>query len=191
MSEKEKRDLGEWYDANFDEELLEERVAAIDLCFDLNQTRQSEREKRQQILQQLIGKAGEGLEVISPFSCDYGYHIHLGKQVFINTNCYLMDCAPITIGDHVFIGPHCGFYTASHPLNYTMRNAGLEKALPITIGSNVWFGGHVVVLPGVTIGDGCVIGAGSVVTHDIPANSVAVGSPCRVISTINQDDRTR
>ncbi|CVH76862.1 Putative acetyltransferase [Clostridiales bacterium CHKCI006] len=191
MSEKEKRDLGEWYDANFDEELLEERVAAIDLCFDLNQTRQSEREKRQQILQQLIGKAGEGLEVISPFSCDYGYHIHLGKQVFINTNCYLMDCAPITIGDHVFIGPHCGFYTASHPLNYTMRNAGLEKALPITIGSNVWFGGHVVVLPGVTIGDGCVIGAGSVVTHDIPANSVAVGSPCRVISTIDQDDRTR
>lgn len=191
MSEKEKRDLGEWYDANFDEELLEERVAAIDLCFDLNQTRQSEREKRQQILQQLIGKAGEGLEVISPFSCDYGYHIHLGKQVFINTNCYLMDCAPITMGDHVFIGPHCGFYTASHPLNYTMRNAGLEKALPITIGSNVWFGGHVVVLPGVTIGDGCVIGAGSVVTHDIPANSVAVGSPCRVISTIDQDDRTR
>ena len=191
MSEKEKRDLGEWYDANFDEELLEERVAAIDLCFDLNQTRQSEREKRQQILQQLIGKAGEGLEVISPFTCDYGYHIHLGKQVFINTNCYLMDCAPITIGDHVFIGPHCGFYTASHPLNYTMRNAGLEKALPITIGSNVWFGGHVVVLPGVTIGDGCVIGAGSVVTHDIPANSVAVGSPCRVISTIDQDDRTR
>lgn len=191
MSEKEKRDLGEWYDANFDEELLEERVAAIDLCFDLNQTRQSEREKRQQILQQLIGKAGEGLEVISPFSCDYGYHIHLGKQVFINTNCYLMDCAPITIGDHVFIGPHCGFYTASHPLNYTMRNAGLEKALPITIESNVWFGGHVVVLPGVTIGDGCVIGAGSVVTHDIPANSVAVGSPCRVISTIDQDDRTR
>ena len=191
MSEKEKRDLGEWYDANFDEELLEERVAAIDLCFDLNQTRQSEREKRQQILQQLIGKAGEGLEVISPFSCDYGYHIHLGKQVFINTNCYLMDCAPITIGDHVFIGPHCGFYTASHQLNYTMRNAGLEKALPITIGSNVWFGGHVVVLPGVTIGDGCVIGAGSVVTHDIPANSVAVGSPCRVISTIDQDDRTR
>ena len=191
MSEKEKRDLGEWYDANFDEELLEERVGAIDLCFDLNQTRQSEREKRQQILQQLIGKAGEGLEVISPFSCDYGYHIHLGKQVFINTNCYLMDCAPITIGDHVFIGPHCGFYTASHPLNYTMRNAGLEKALPITIGSNVWFGGHVVVLPGVTIGDGCVIGAGSVVTHDIPANSVAVGSPCRVISTIDQDDRTR
>ena len=191
MSEKEKRDLGEWYDANFDEELLAERVAAIDLCFDLNQTRQSEREKRQQILQQLIGKAGEGLEVISPFSCDYGYHIHLGKQVFINTNCYLMDCAPITMGDHVFIGPHCGFYTASHPLNYTMRNAGLEKALPITIGSNVWFGGHVVVLPGVTIGDGCVIGAGSVVTHDIPANSVAVGSPCRVISTIDQDDRTR
>lgn len=191
MSEKEKRDLGEWYDANFDEELLEERIAAIDLCFDLNQTRQSEREKRQQILQQLIGKAGESLEVISPFSCDYGYHIHLGKQVFINTNCYLMDCAPITIGDHVFIGPHCGFYTASHPLNYTMRNAGLEKALPITIGSNVWFGGHVVVLPGVTIGDGCVIGAGSVVTHDIPANSVAVGSPCRVISTIDQDDRTR
>ncbi len=191
MSEKEKRDLGEWYDANFDEELLEERVAAIDLCFDLNQTRQSEREKRQQILQQLIGKAGEGLEVISPFSCDYGYHIHLGKQVFINTNCYLMDCAPITMGDHVFIGPHCGFYTASHPLNYTMRNAGLEKALPITIGSNVWFGGHVVVLPGVTIGDGCVIGAGSVVTHDIPANSVAVGSPCRVISTIDLDDRTR
>ena len=191
MSEKEKRDLGEWYDANFDEELLEERVAAIDLCFDLNQTRQSEREKRQQILQQLIGKAGEGLEVISPFSCDYGYHIHLGKQVFINTNCYLMDCAPITIGDHVFIGPHCGFYTASHPWNYTMRYAGLEKALPITIGSNVWFGGHVVVLPGVTIGDGCVIGAGSVVTHHIPANSVAVGSPCRVISTIDQDDRTR
>lgn len=191
MNEKEKRDLGQWYDANYDHELIQERITAMDLCFELNQTKASNVEERKNILKKLIGEAGVGLEILSPFTCDYGYNIHLGDHVFINSTCYLMDCAPITIGNHVFVGPYCGFYTANHPLNYTKRNEGYETAKPITIGSNVWFGGHVVVLPGVTIGDGCVIGAGSVVTHDIEPNSLAVGSPCRVIRKIDQNDHTK
>ena len=100
-----------------------------------------------------------------------------------------MDGAPITIGAHCFIGPNCGIYTASHPLTAEQRNQGLERALPITIGDNVWIGGNVTILPGVTIGSACVIGAGSVVTHDIPAGMIAVGNPCRVLRPITPEDR--
>lgn len=131
MTEQEKMKLGMWYDANNDEELRHMRVTAQSLMFDLNQTRPSDIEKKEEIITELLGEMPEGLDLITPFYFDYGYNIHIGKNVFINLNCYFMDCASITIGDHTFIGPYCGFYTATHPISYKERNKGLEKALPI------------------------------------------------------------
>lgn len=183
MNEREKMLLGKWYDAT-DQELVKQRLNAKDLCFELNQIRPSNLEKRNSIINKLLGYQPDNLELLSPFTCDYGNNIILGKNVFINSNCYFMDGAKITVGDNVFIGPSCGFYTANHLLDYQTRNQGIEQALPISIGNNVWLGGNVIVLPGVKIGDGCVIGAGSVVTKDIEANSVATGIPCNVIKKI-------
>lgn len=187
MTERERMELCMWYDANNDEELIKQRVIAKDLCFDLDHLRPSDKEKRLEVIEKLLGYLPKDLELISPFMCDYGNRINLGKNVFINSNCYLMDGGGITIGDNVFIGPSCGLYTAVHPLDFESRNKGLEKALPITIGNNVWLGGNVVILPGVTIGDGCVIGAGSVVTKDIEADSVACGNPCKIVKKIKPD----
>lgn len=183
MNEREKMLLGKWYDAT-DQELVKQRLNAKDLCFELNQIKPSNLEKRNPIINKLLGYQPDNLELLSPFTCDYGNNIVLGKNVFINSNCYFMDGAKITVGDNVFIGPSCGFYTANHPLDYQTRNQGIEQALPILIGNNVWLGGNVIVLPGVEIGDGCVIGAGSVVTKDIEANSIATGVPCKVIKKI-------
>ena len=183
MNEREKMLLGKWYDAT-DQELVKQRLNAKDLCFELNQIKPSNLEKRNSIINKLLGYQPDNLELLSPFTCDYGNNIVLGKNVFINSNCYFMDGAKITVGDNVFIGPSCGFYTANHPLDYQTRNQGIEQALPILIGNNVWLGGNVIVLPGVKIGDGCVIGAGSVVTKDIEAKSIATGVPCKVIKKI-------
>lgn len=183
MNEREKMLLGKWYDAT-DQELVKQRLNAKDLCFELNQIKPSNLEKRNSIINKLLGYQPDNLELLSPFTCDYGNNIVLGKNVFINSNCYFMDGAKITVGDNVFIGPSCGFYTANHPLDYQTRNQGIEQALPILIGNNVWLGGNVIVLPGVKIGDGCVIGAGSVVNKDIEVNSIATGVPCKVIKKI-------
>ena len=185
MTEKEKMEQGLWYDANNDTYLIEQRIKTKDLCFDLNQTRPGEKKKRNELIIKLLGYQPNNLELISPFMCDYGNNIKLGKNVFINSSCYFMDCGKITIGDNVFIGPSCGLYTANHPLDFQTRNQGLEQALQITIGNNVWIGGNVVILPGITIGDNCVIGAGSVVTKNIDANSIACGNPCKVIKKVN------
>ncbi|RIP37176.1 sugar O-acetyltransferase [Staphylococcus gallinarum] len=185
MTEKEKMLAGEWYDANFDKKLSEERMRVKDLCCQLNYTKPSAVDKRKALLQEIFQYEPQQLELLSPVQVDYGYNIKLGKQVFINHNCYLMDCATIRIGDNVFIGPNCGFYTANHPLELTERNSGIEQALPIEIGDNVWLGGNVVVLPGVTIGPGTVISAGSVVTKDLPANVLAMGTPAKPVKTIN------
>lgn len=171
----------EWYDANNDQGLLDKRTLMQDLCFDYNHTRPADKEKRAELLTEILGELPENIEVISPFMADYGEHIRFGKNVFVNTNSYFMDGNYIIVGDFVFIGPNCGFYTNTHPEDITRRNEGLEKALPITIEDNVWIGANVSVMPGVTIGEGCIIGAGSVVTRDIPSHSVAVGSPCRVL----------
>src|SRR5699024_5236514 len=136
------------------------------------------------IINKLLGYQPDNLELLSPFTCDYGNNIVLGKNVFINSNCYFMDGAKITVGDNVFIGPSCGFYTANHPLDYQTINQEIEQAIPILSGNNVWLGGNVIGLAGVEIGDGCVIGAGSVVTKDIEANSIATEVPCKVIKKI-------
>ena len=189
MTEKDKMEKGLVYDANFDHELLEMRKMADDLTFDFNNTRPGDTEKRNEILRKLIPSLGENTTILSPFLTDYGVYCHIGKDCFINHGAYLMDGGGIYIGDNVFIGPSCGFYTALHPLLSGERNAVLEVAKPIRIGSSVWIGASVTVLPGVTIGDGAVIGAGSVVTKDIPENAVALGNPAKVRRFITEEDR--
>lgn len=134
-----------------------------------------------EILRGLLGSCGECIAINQPFRCDYGCNIHVGEDFIANFNFTVLDEARVTIGDHVFIGPNTSIYTACHPLDPQERSTGVEWAEPVTIGSNVWIGGGTTILPGVTIGDNCTIGAGSVVKRDIPANSVAVGVPCRVI----------
>lgn len=189
MTESEKMKLGLWYDANYDQKLLEEREKAEDLYFTFNHTAPKEKELREDILKKLLPKMGERVTILSPFYTDYGYNCNIGSDCFINHNAYLMDCAPITLGSHCFIGPNCGMYTAVHATIAKERNLGLEKALPITVGNNVWMGGDVTILPGVTIGENTIIGAGSVVTKDIPSNVVAAGNPCRVLRPITEADR--
>ena len=156
ISEKEKCRQGELYDANNDAELIAERQACKLLCHEYNHLLPSETKRRNDIIIKLFGKTGRGF----------------------------LDEAKVKFGDNVFIAPNCGFYTAGHPFDVEQRNRGLEYALPITIGDNVWIGAHVCVLPGVTIGNNCIIGAGSVVNKDIPEGSLAFGNPCRIIRKI-------
>ena len=184
MKEKEKRDRQELYDANYDEELINEMKKAKDICFQYNHIEPSNREKRKEIMKTLLGKTGEHFLIESNFQCDYGYNIYIGENFYMNHNGVILDGAKVEFGDNVFIGPNCGFYTAGHPIEIELRNKGLEYTKPIKVGNNVWFGGNVVVLPGVTIGDNTTIGAGSIVTRDIPSNSIAHGNPCKVVKTI-------
>lgn len=180
-TEKEKCHKGELYDANNDAELIAERQACKDICHEYNKLLPSRTEQREEIIRRLFGKTGKRFLIEQPFFCDYGYNIEIGENFYANVNCIILDGAKVKFGDNVFIAPNCGFYTAGHPLDVEQRNRGLEYAYPITVGNNVWIGAQVCVLPGVTIGDNCVIGAGSVVIKDIPANSLAVGNPCRVV----------
>ena len=189
MTERERMDAGMWYDANFDSGLAKLRLAVKDLCWQFNALAPSALEERLGLLRRIVGRLDEPCEILSPFMVDYGFNVSIGAGSFINHDSYLMDCAPITIGSHVFIGPRFGAYTALHPLLPEQRNTGMECAKPITIDDNCWFGGNVTVLPGVHIGEGCVIGAGSVVTRAIPANSLAMGVPCCVIRPLSEDDR--
>lgn len=184
MTEKEKMLRGELYDANYDRALIAERNKCKALCFRFNQTPYDDLEKRQALLKDIIGLIKGEFTIEPSFWCDYGYNIELGKNFYSNHNLVILDGAKVTFGDNVFIAPNCGFYTAGHPLEVKSRNQGLEYAKPITVGNNVWFGANVTVLPGVTIGDNCTIGAGSVIVKDIPANSLAAGNPCRVIRKI-------
>lgn len=184
MTEKEKMLLGEIYDANCNEELIAERMKAQDLCYEYNQLKPSKIEERGEFLRKILGKTKANFLIEQPFVCDYGYNIKIGENFYANHNLTILDGNKVTFGDNVFVGPNCGFYTAGHPLDFPTRNQGLEYAKPIEVGDNVWFGGNVVVLPGVKIGSNSVIGAGSVVTKDIPSNVVAVGNPCKVLKYI-------
>ena len=185
MSAKTDMLAGVWYNANFDTELIAERNFVKDLCIDFNQLKSFEEEKRVELLKKILPNVEiDKIAILSPFMVDYGYNIEIGANSFFNHNTYLMDCAKIHFGKNCFVGPGCGFYTAIHPFDIDRRNAGFELAKPIFIGDNVWCGGNVVVLPGVKIGNGAVIGAGSVVTKDIPENVVAVGNPCKILKEI-------
>jgi acetyltransferase-like isoleucine patch superfamily enzyme len=190
MTEREKMEQGMLYLAG-DPQLLQERLACQDLCWEYNHLRPSQLEQRREILKKLLGKTGERFHIEQDFHCDYGYHITLGEDFYANYHCVMLDCAPITFGDRVLVGPGCGFYTAGHPMDLEQRNQGWEYAHPITVGDDVWFGAQVAVLPGVTIGSDVVIGAGSVVTHDIPSGVIAAGNPCRVLREITEEDRQK
>ena len=169
MTEKEKMLAHQMYDANYNKELHDERIAAKELCWEYNQLRPSNEEGQRAVLKKLLGKTGENF--------------------YANHNLVILDCAKVKFGDNVFVAPDCGFHTAGHPIDFERRNAGFEYAYPITVGDNVWIGAGVQVMPGVTIGSNVVIGGGSVVVKDIPDNSVAVGNPCHVIRAITDEDK--
>lgn len=184
MTEKEKLLAGQLYDAT-DPTLMAELAAARELLYDYNALRPSEKQKKLELLKQLLGHVGDDRVIINqPFYCDFGKNIRVGCRLLANFNLTILDEAPVTIGDDCFIGPNVGLYTACHNTDPVARNNRQEWAKPIHIGNNVWIGGNVTVLPGVSIGDNTTIGAGSVVTKDIPANSIAVGNPCKVVRTL-------
>lgn len=151
MTEKEKMLRGMLYDAD-DSALCADRVRAKELCHAYNQLRPSDAAGMRELLRQLLGKTGETFCVTAPFWCDYGYNIRLGEYFYANHNLVILDCAAVTFGEHVFVAPNCGFYTAGHPIDAECRERGLEYAYPITVGDHVWIGGGVQVMPGVTIG---------------------------------------
>lgn len=171
------------YNAN-EEGLIKERKRAKEFCYDFNACRPSETVKQAEIIRSLFGKINGHFEIVAPFWCDYGYNIEIGANFFANHNVVILDCAKVTFGDNVFIAPNCGFYTAGHPLDVQSRNSGLEYAKPIIVKDNVWIGAGVSVLPGVTIGEGATIGAGSVVVKDVPANTLVVGNPAKVVKSL-------
>jgi maltose O-acetyltransferase len=183
-TEKEKMLAGELYDP-LDAQLTQDRLKARFLISALNNSSEDQAEERGRILKELIPNAGAALWLQPPFYCDYGYNIKVRDKVFFNFNCVVLDVTTVTIGSRTMFGPNVQIYTATHPINYKERASGLEFAKPIVIGEDVWIGGSVVICPGVTIGDRSVIGAGSVVTKDIPADVFAAGNPCRVIRPVN------
>ncbi|PSF33623.1 sugar O-acetyltransferase [Aphanothece hegewaldii CCALA 016] len=182
-TEKEKMIAGELYNA-FDPELISDRCNCRFLLKEFNDSKPDETELRQNTLKKLIGTQGNNLLIEPPFYCDYGSNITVGNNVYFNFNCVVLDVAPVIIGDSVLFAPNVQIYTATHPLDWEQRSQGLEYAKMIIIGSHVWVGGGAIICPGVQIGDRTVIGAGSVVTKDIPTDVVAAGNPCKIIRTL-------
>jgi len=182
-TEKQKMLASEMYNA-LDSQLTIERRRARDLIKELNNSKEEDQERRAFIINDLFAAVGRDIWIEPPFYCDYGSNITLGDNVYFNFNCVVLDPAPVLIGSNVLFGPNVQIYTASHPVGYLERRNGLEFAVPIEIGSDVWVGGSVAISPGVTIGSRSVIGAGSVVTRDVPEGVFAAGNPCRVIRKI-------
>ena len=188
MTEKQKMLMGIIYNAD-DTSLIEERNHAKSLTQQYNESRQEERERRKYLMNQIFGVLGQNVHLEAPIYLDYGYRTKIGNDFFSNFNLTILDGGGVEIGDHVFIGPNVGIYTANHPTDVRRREMGYEWALPVKIGNKVWIGGDVTILPGVTIGDNTVIAAGSVVTKDIPADVIAAGNPCKVIKEAEKGDR--
>ena len=190
MTEKEKCEEGLLYHTGYAGR-EEAHLRCADLCWEYNRTKPSDMHTREMLLRQIFGKLGSNPYVEPNLFCGFGSNVEAGDNFFANNNCVFVDPGKITFGNDVKIAPQCGFYTALHPLDPQQRKDNYEAAYPITVGNNVWFGGGVKVLPGVTIGDNTVIGAGSVVTKDIPPNCLAYGNPCRVIRPLTEADKLR
>ena len=181
-TERQKMLAGEMYDP-LDPELVAARARARDLCQDLNATRESNEAERRRILRELFGKGGDSVWMQPPFYCDYGTNIELGERVYFNFNCVVLDVCPVRVGDFTLFGPAVQILTPMHPFNAAMRRRQ-EYGRPVVIGTDVWVGGGALILAGVSVGSRAVIGAGSVVTRDIPEGVLAAGNPCRVIREI-------
>ena len=188
LTEKEKM-LAELPHFPNDAGLSKIRQQVKQMLFQLNYQLAPADPQRKLLLERLLGKCGDNLHINSPFFCDYGFNIEVGDNFFANNQCTILDSGKVSIGDNVMFAPNVSLYTVGHPLHYQQRNQGYEQAKAIIIKDNVWIGGSCVILGGVTIGENSVIGAGSVVTKSIPANSLAFGNPCRVIRKINEQDR--
>lgn len=190
-TEKEKMLNGEPYipAGKKGEKLFKERQYAKLRLVEFNNLQPDKIRERNQIIKELFGKTDGGFFIEPPFHCDYGYNIEIGKNFYSNYNLIILDCNKVIIGDNVMIAPNVGIYTAGHPVHHEKRNELFEYALPVKIGNNVWIGGHTVINPNVSIGDNTVIGAGSVITKDIPANVIAFGNPCKVHRKITEDDK--
>ncbi len=186
-TEKEKMLAGERYHIN-DPELVEIRYQVRELVDQFNNTNPRDTALKQDLQRKIFGTVGENVHIEKSIRVDYGCNTKIGNNVFINFNFVLLDCCPVTIGNNVFIAPNVQIYTASHPIDPEERNKHIGFAEPVTIGNDVWIGGDVILLPGVTIGDGCSIGAGSVVTKSIPPNALAMGSPCRVVKSLDRNE---
>ena len=186
MTSREMQQKGYLYP--LDEELLDAHNRAKSITRQLNATLETEREERKALAKTLFASAGEGAYIEPPFYCDFGFNTHVGKHFYCNYDCVFLDCGKITIGDDVMLGPKVALYAVSHPIDPAVRSLGYDYPMDITVGDRVWIGGSTVVCPGVTIGKNSIIGAGSVVTKDIPANVVAAGNPCRVIRPITEED---
>jgi len=184
MTEKEKMLQGMTYNAMHDQELLDLRAKCKALCQKYNGLPINDENGRKSLMKEILGKTPDNFEIMPTFWCDYGFNIEIGEDFFANHDVVILDPAKVVFGNNVFVGPQCGFHTASHPIDAQKRKEGYETAQPITVGNDVWFGAGVQVMPGVTIGDNVVIGGGSVVVKDIPSNSIAVGNPCKVIRSL-------
>lgn len=187
MTEKEKMLAGEWYKSG-DEELAKERLLAKEFVYEYNVMKPSDKVGHHQLLKQLLGSCGTYCTIEQPFHCDYGKNIEIGETFFANYNCVMLDCAKITIGSNVLMGPNVSLYAASHPLHGDNRRGDLENAFPITIGNDVWVGGSVTILGNVTVGNNVIIAAGSVVTKDIPNDVVVAGNPAKIIRYLTEKD---
>jgi maltose O-acetyltransferase len=179
---------GDLYIAD-DEELRQDHARAQALLERFNATTHGQREDRAALLRELLGSVGQGVEVKPPFRCDYGSNVHIGSGTFVNYDGVMLDVAEIAIGEHCQIATRVQLLTATHPIDPVARRAGWESGAPIALGDNVWLGGGAIVCPGVTIGADTVVGAGAVVTRDLPAGVVAVGTPARVLRSITEEDR--
>lgn len=187
MTEKEKQEAGYLYTPTDD--MKTHRFSVQDACCEYNKLLPSEVKERRDFLSKILGKVGKNCNILPPFRCDYGYHIELGENFFANYNFIVLDGNYVKIGDNVWIAPNVGIYAAGHPFDMEERINGLEYAFPVEIGDNVWIGGGVSIIGGVKIGKNSIIGAGSVVTKDIPEGVLAVGNPCRVVRKITPEDK--
>lgn len=169
--------------------LKEERIENAKRIYEYNNLPPERWDERNDLIKKILGKTGENIDIQAPFHCDYGYNIEVGENFFANYNLVILDVGKVKIGNNAQLAPNVSIYTAGHPIHPDSRNSGYEYGIDITIGDNVWIGGNTCIMPGVKIGKNVVIGAGSVVTKDIPDDVIAFGNPCKVVRNITEEDR--